>query len=175
MIIFMIEFMSSSRQQRITQHRGWPVSKSDHILLIQWAISCIERSIELSNRNIDDRMTAALVVARSWCEWWSSVWDARSAAIQCHLIARESTDLCDKYIARWVGHAVATAHMADHALWAAEYALIVLAYIWYTINQLSEAKERQNTQLSSSIKQLVLDARKSKHVFWDKQINKALR
>lgn len=165
---------TSSRHQRVATHRGWPLSKSDHIILMQWAISCVEHGIDLMDEKIDDNLTAAFVVARWWCEWNCTVWDARDAAFQCHAIARNSDDQYLKTIARAIGHAVATAHMADHAPKAAEYALVALAYAGYTLDKINQAKEWQNSLLPWSIKQLVLDARNEQHNFWDKQIQKAL-
>jgi len=62
-------------------------------------------------------------------------------------------------VARSVGHTVATAHMADHSLGAAWYALKAVKNAG---NSPDEEKKRQNQQLPSEIKDLVLTARESK-------------
>lgn len=48
---------------------------------------------------------------------------AQKAAVAAHAAARETTDKSATAAARAAGHAVATAHMADHSLGAALYAL----------------------------------------------------
>ena len=62
-------------------------------------------------------------------------------------------------MARSVGHAVATAHMADHSLGAAWYALKAVKYAGKSIDK---EKKWQNDQLPSEIMELVLSARKNK-------------
>ena len=49
--------------------------------------------------------------------------DARKAAVAAHAAARETKDAILKNLVRATGHAVATAHMADHAPGAAAYVL----------------------------------------------------
>jgi len=69
------------------------------------------------------------------------------------------TNTIEIAVARSIGHAAATAHMADHSLRAAEYALkaIKLAGI-----SLDNERELQNKLLSPDILDLVLSARNNK-------------
>lgn len=62
-------------------------------------------------------------------------------------------------MARSVGHAVATAHMADHSLGAAWYALKAVKNAGKSIDA---ERKWQYEQLPSEIKKLVLTARKAK-------------
>ena len=71
----------------------------------------------------DDRLTHALLIAKEWAQDKASVGDARKASVASIAVANESTNPVVAAIARAVGHAVATAHMADHSLGAALYAL----------------------------------------------------
>ena len=81
------------------------------------------------------------------------------ASIGCHAVARESTDLISIAVARSIGQAVATAHMADHSLGAAIYALKAVKFA----NKSIDAERKwQNEQLPSEIRELVLTARTEK-------------
>jgi uncharacterized protein GlcG (DUF336 family) len=62
-------------------------------------------------------------VARAWADGKATVGDARKASVAAHTAAREYADPVAVAVARAVGHAVATAHMADHSLGPAWYAL----------------------------------------------------
>ena len=65
-------------------------------------------------------------------------------------------------VARSVGHAVATAHMADHSLGAALYALKAVKHAGKSVDA---ERKWQNEQLPSEIMELVLTAMslKEKH------------
>ncbi|NDP19659.1 MAG: hypothetical protein GZ091_01065, partial [Paludibacter sp.] len=99
---------------------------------------------------------SVLDVAKDWENGNASVGDARKASLEAISVANESSNQTSIAVARSVGHAVATAHMADHSLIAAQYALKDLK------NEVkSEEAERkwQNEQLSIEIKELILSAR----------------
>jgi hypothetical protein len=71
-------------------------------------------------------------------------------------LARESSDPVVIAIARAVGHAVATAHMADHSLEAALYALKAVK----NAGKSKDAERNwQNEQLPSEIMELIITAR----------------
>jgi hypothetical protein len=72
-------------------------------------------------------------------------------------------------VARGVGHVVATAHMADHALGAAEYALKALVSKGKSIE---EERKWQDNELPQEIKELVLSERKRKSKFWKQHLKK---
>ena len=99
------------------------MTKTQHRQLMQWAIECAEHVLPLFGEKIDPRLSEALKVAKAWQAGKASVGDARKAASAAHNMARESSNPTALAIARAVGHAVATAHMADHSLGPALYAL----------------------------------------------------
>ena len=76
-------------------------------------------------------------------------------------MANESTDATAISVARSVGHAVATAHMADHSLGAAYYALKAIESAGGSVE---EERKWQDKQLPSGIKSLVLSARQSRSI-----------
>ena len=112
----------------------------------------------LSNK-IDNRLTYAINTAKKWTEGNASVGDARNASFECIAFANELTNPKEIAVARSVGHAVATAHMADHSLRAAEYALKAVKL---ANKSADEERKWQDEQLPSVIIELVLTARKTK-------------
>ncbi len=78
------------------------------------------------------------------------------ASLSAHAAARASLTPTAVAVARAVGQAVATAHMADHSLGAAWYALKGVQ----TLNQsVDDERKWQNGQLPDALKALVLSAR----------------
>jgi hypothetical protein len=108
----------------IAIHRGGLLSKERHSLLISWAYACATRVLPTFRQpKIDERLNEALRVAKAWERGAISVGDARKASMAAIAVASENSKPASTAVARAVGHAVATAHMADHSLRAADYAL----------------------------------------------------
>jgi hypothetical protein len=77
------------------------------------------------------------------------------ASVGAHAAARESPDPVIRAVARSVGHAVATAHMADHSLGAALYALKAVKYAGASVDA---ERQWQHGHLPPEIRDLVLTA-----------------
>jgi hypothetical protein len=119
---------------------------------------------------LDERLFNALLIAKEWVRGNASVGDARNASVAAHALARELSNSTSIAVARSVGHAVATAHMADHSLGAASYALKAVKHSGQSIEM---EREWQNEQLSSQIRELVLSTRDQKDlVFKDLRYDK---
>jgi hypothetical protein len=145
----------------IAEHRGGLLKKEQHYQLIQWACDCAEHVLYLFGENIDERLKNALHVAKEWKKGNASVGDARKAAVDAHAVARNASNPMAIAAARSVGHAVATAHMADHSLGAAWYALKAVKN---TDKSIDAERKWQDEDLPSEIKELVLTARKNKKI-----------
>ena len=145
----------------IAEHRGGPLKKEQHYQLIIWACDCAEHVLYLFGEKKDDRLKDAVQVAKEWKQGNASVGDARKASVGAHAVARDSSNLTAIAVARSVGYAVATAHMADHSLGAAWYALKAVKNAGKSIDA---ERNWQNEQLPSEIKELVLTARKSRKI-----------
>jgi hypothetical protein len=143
----------------IAEHRGGSLTKEQHYQLMTWAFDCAEHVLPLFGETIDERLINALRVAKEWKQGNTSVGDARKASVVAHVVARESSNPTAIVVARSVGYAVATAHMADHSLGAAWYALKAVKHAGKSVD-----KERkwQDKKLPLEIKELVLTARESK-------------
>ena len=143
----------------IAEHRGGTLNREQHRQLINWACVCAEHVLPLFDKKIDVRLVNALFIAREWAIGKVPVGDAMKASLGAHAVARELTDPVSIAIARAVGHSVATAHMADHSLGAALYALKALKNAGKSTDT---ERKWQNEQLPSEIRELVLDTRMKK-------------
>ena len=145
----------------VAAHRGGPLIKEHHYQLIELACKYAEHVMPLFSTKIDDRLIHALLVARAWKQGKASVGDARKASLNAIAVANELSNSTDNAIARCIGHAVATAHMADHSLVAAWYALKAVKSAGKSI----DAERRwQDELLPDEIKELFLTARENKKI-----------
>jgi len=145
----------------VAQHRGGILKKEQHYQLCKWACACSRRVLRLLAEHTDERLTKALEIAEQWSRGDATVGDARAAALAAIAAANESVKATAIAVARCVGHASATAHMADHALAAAAYALKAVKIA----GRSTEAERKwQDEQLPAEIRDLVLTARKSKYL-----------
>ena len=145
----------------IAEHRGGPLKKEQHYQLITWACGCAEHVLPLFGKTIDERLKNALLIAREWAQGNASAGDAMKSSLSAHAVARASQDPAAIAVARSVGQAVATAHMADHALGAAWYALKAVNHAGKSVDA---EREWQDDQLPPEIKDLVLTARNSRKI-----------
>lgn len=145
----------------VAEHRGGPLKKEQHHQLMEWACDCAEHVLPLFGEKTDDRLVHALQVAKEWKQGKASVGDARKASLGAIAAANENTNPTAIAVARAVGHAVATAHMADHSLGPAWYALKAVKNAGTSI----EAERKwQDEQLPAEIEVLVLTARKTRKI-----------
>ncbi|MBK7133663.1 MAG: hypothetical protein IPH69_12830 [Bacteroidales bacterium] len=140
----------------IAKHRGGLLTKKNHQQLMLWACACIEHVLPLFGGTLDERLTYAIMIAKDWAKGNTTVGDAMKASVGAHAVARELTNPTSIAVARAVGQAVATAHMADHSLGAAFYALKAIKNAGKSIES---EREWQNEQLPPEIKEIVLNAR----------------
>ena len=117
---------SGNRDPRfVAIHRGGDLDLTTHRLLVAWTADCAEYVLPLFTEvhPVDTRPSHAIAIAREWASGNATVAQTREAASGSHAAARESSNSAAVAVARAVGHAVATAHMADHELGAAAYAI----------------------------------------------------
>ncbi len=142
----------------VAEHRGGPLKKEQHCQLMKWAVDCVEHVLPYFGEKIDGRLINALKVAKDWREGNATVGDARNAAFDAIAVANELSNPIAIAVARSVGQAVATAHMADHAMGAAWYALRAVKAAGKSVD---EERKWQNEQLPPEIRALVEGAMKT--------------
>ena len=142
--------------------------------LALWAASCAERVLPLFQESYPSVLgpSQAVDATRIWAKDGMTMMEARSFAYAAHAAAREVEGVA-REVARACGHAVATAHMADHELGAAFYALRAIQ-LAFPDQPEKVAAERawQKEALTEDIRELVLDdmkqrASKFQHIFDD--------
>ena len=145
----------------VAEHRGGPLKKEQHCQLITWAIACAEHVLPHSGEKPDERLENALLIAKQWAQGKTPTGTAMKASVAVHAVARESSNPTAIAVARSVGQAVATAHMADHALGAAWYALKAVKSAGTSADS---ERQWQDEQLPPEIRDLVLSARKIRKI-----------
>lgn len=140
----------------VAAHRGGPLGLQEHRLLALWAADCAERVLRLfENASADKRPRFAIETARAWAGGKVRVGHAQKAAVGAHAAAREAKNKSAVAAARAAGHAVATAHMADHSLGAVLYGLKAIE----AANQSVDNERRwQLEHLPAEIRELVVSA-----------------
>ena len=144
----------------VTVRRGGTLEDSQHRLLAAWAADCAEHVLEYfrSQHPDDERPQRAIEQARAWSRGEISMPQARVAAYAAHAAARIATGAA-REAARAAGHAVATAHMADHELGAAAYAIRAVRAASSTAASAEAGRmecQWQREQLPEAIRALVL-------------------
>lgn len=152
--------------------RGGTLDDVTHQALALWAADCAERVLPLFEREKpqDTRPTEAIAAARAWARGDITMMQAREFAYAAHDAAREVTGAASE-AARAAGHAVATAHMADHELGSAYYALRAVTEAFPAhAEKVDDERSWQRDALTPAIRNLVLDdmrrrAKKFRYIF----------
>lgn len=157
----MITYKGSRDPRLVTVRRGGTLEDADHRLLAVWAATCAEHVLHFFEEAHpgDERPRRAIEQARAWARGEITMTQARAAAFAAHDAARGASGAA-KEAARAAGHAVAVAHMADHELGAAAYAIraVRAAADPDDRDALCRAECRwQRAQLPVEIRDLVLD------------------
>ena len=153
-------------------HRGGLLDEARHRLLASWAADCAEHVLPLFTARYpeDDRPRQAIETARAWSRGEASVDKAREASFAAHAAARSASHVAAREAARSAGHAVATAHMADHELGAAAYAIkaVRLSSPAAVATLAGECEcQWQREHLPEAIRELVLsDEERRNQKFW---------
>lgn len=121
------------------------VNEQDHRALALWAADCSERVIGYFNQSSpnDNRPRQAIEASRAWARGEIKVGPARSASVAAHAAARQAEEESARAAARSAGHAVATAHMFQHARHAADYALKAISYAEGNANKTDRERDWQ--------------------------------
>jgi hypothetical protein len=145
----------------VTLRRGGTLTDSDHHLLAVWAADCAQHVLHFFEQTQpdDDRPRRAIEQARAWARGEITMAQARTAASAANTAAREVSGAA-REAAHAAGQAVAVAHMADHELGAAAYAIRAVRAA-----APEEAREEagrrecrwQRAQLPDEVRELVLD------------------
>ena len=155
--------LSKERDPRlVTIRRGGTLTDDDHRHLAAWAAECAEHVLPLFDavRPDDDRPRRGIEAARAWVRGELRMMEARGAAFPANAAAREVTGAA-RFAALSAGQASAVAHVAEHDLGAAAYALRAVAAAAgrgdETVDALRRERDWQRAQLPDDVRDLVLE------------------
>ncbi len=158
----MILYNKGERDPRlITIRRGGSLTDANHHLLALWAAACAEHVLRFFEeaRPGDERPRHAIELIRAWVRGGIKMTEAHNYAFVANAAAREVSGAA-KEAALAAGQAVAVAHVADHELGAAAYAIRAVRAA-APENERDEAGRAecrwQRAQLPAEIRDLVLD------------------
>ena len=120
----MVKYEGSRDPRFVAVHRGGLLDLPTHRLLAQWAADCAEHVLPLFTASIrmmtvpSGNRDCPCVVSRS-----SDCHRSPGGSVRRPRGSQNALDPAARAVARAAGHAVATAHMADHELGAAAYAI----------------------------------------------------
>jgi hypothetical protein len=143
----------------ITVRRGGTLTDADHHLLALWAAACAEHVLPLfeSGRPDDRRPRQAIDAARAWVRGDLPMMQARAAGGHAMGAARDLTG-APRFAAYAAGQAAVVAHVAEHDLGAAAYAIRAAAAAPAGDEDAGRRECLwQREQLPDAIRDLVLD------------------
>src|SRR5215469_2728852 len=107
----------------ILEHRGGNLKIEHQKQLMKWAIDCVEHLLPLLNNNINEKIMDAINVGNNWIIGKAKTGDAINCSREIIKYVRTLDNKLEIAITRAAGHAVATAHMADHSMGVVYYGL----------------------------------------------------
>jgi hypothetical protein len=108
----------------VTIRRGGLLTDADHYLLALWAAECADHVLPLfeTERPMDTRARDAINAARAWASGGMTMMETRAAGGHAMGAARPLRG-AGRFAAYSAGQAACVAHMAEHDLGAAAYAI----------------------------------------------------
>lgn len=131
----------------VAAHRGGPLTKEEHRALMLWAIACAGRVLPLYKGTGKNVLEEVLGTAKAWADGMATTGEAMKASLKAHAVARADADAVSVSVARAIGQGVATAHMADHSMGAALYAL-------QAVNRAGKSAEKEKAWQHEKLKKL---------------------
>ncbi|HEY7024231.1 MAG TPA: hypothetical protein VH371_04640 [Candidatus Limnocylindrales bacterium] len=164
--------LSKDRDPRlVTVRRGGTLTDMDHHLLALWAAQCAEHVLRLfeSERPDDERPRRAIELGRAWARGEVTMTVARTAAGHANGAARDLTG-APRFAAYAAAQAANVAHVAEHDLGAAAYAIKAVRAAAPPEQAQSAGRAEcqwQRDQLPARLRDLVLeDQRRRNDVCW---------
>jgi hypothetical protein len=154
----------------VTVRRGGTLTDPDHRLHARWAAACAEHVLPYfeAERPSDPRPGAAIAAIRAWAGGTMPMMGSRAAGGHAMGAARELTGAA-RYAAYAAGQAACVAHVAEHNLGAAAYAIKAARAGSPGDEELAGRLECawQRDQLPHAIRALVLeDQRRRNDICW---------
>jgi hypothetical protein len=138
----------------VLEHRGGLLKVNEQKQLMKWALECVNHLLPLLNGSINDKITNAITAGNNWITGKATTGDAIKSAREILKYVRTLDNELEIAITRAAGHAVATAHMADHSMGPVKYSLVAIKIVGGSIEK--EVKW-QIENIPNELKGLVLE------------------
>jgi hypothetical protein len=145
----------------VLEYRGGSLKIEQQKQLMKWAIDCVNHLLLLLNNNINEKIINAINIGNNWIIGKAKTGDAINISREIIKYAKTLDNKLEIAITRAAGHAVATAHMADHSMGTIYYGLKAIKTNGGSID--SELNW-QIEQIPSEIKELVINGLKNKEI-----------
>jgi hypothetical protein len=145
----------------ILEHRGGSLNKDQQKQLMKWAINCVKHLLPLLNNNINEKITDAINIGNEWINEKAKTIEAMNKSREINKYVNTLNNELEIAITRAAGHAVASAHMADHSLGTVYYGLKAVKITGGSVE--SEINWQIN-HIPDDIKELVLEGLKNKKI-----------
>ncbi|GAB3457280.1 putative immunity protein [Kineococcus endophyticus] len=141
----------------VTVRRGGSLTDHDHHLLALWAADCAEHVLELFERERPDdrRPREAVDAARAWVAGALPMMESRARGGHAMGAARPLRGAA-RFAAYAAGQAACVAHVAEHDLGAAAYAIKAVAAA-AGVDAGRHERDRQRDRLPAAVRSLVLE------------------
>jgi hypothetical protein len=113
----------------VLEHRGGTLKIEQQKQLMKWAIDCVNHLLPLLDNKINDKITDAINIGNNWIIGKAKTGDAINISREIIKYVKTLDNELEIKITRAVGHAVATAHMADHSMGVVKYGMDALKTI----------------------------------------------
>jgi len=165
--------LSKSKDPRlVTTRRGGTLSDEDHRRLAFWAALCAEHVLSIFEKYnpADDRPRIAIMKTKAWAHGEIRTTDSKIAAYYANQAGRD-VDKPAKYAAYSAGQAAVVAHVPEHGLGAAAYAIRAILEDSSLDSKVERAKEEwawQVSRLPIEIRDLVIeDSKRRNELCWN--------
>ena len=151
------------------EHRGGYLKIEQQKQLMKWAIDCVTHLLPLLNNNVNEKIINAIHTGNNWIIGKTKTGDAINVSHEVIKYTKTLDNELEIAITRAAGHAVATAHMADHSMGTVYYGLKAIKISGGLID--SELNW-QIEQIPGAIKGLVITGLKNKGIIKNEVIEK---
>jgi hypothetical protein len=145
----------------VLEHRGGYLNNEQQKELMKWDINCVNHLLPLLNNNINEKIKDAINIGNNWIIGKVKTIDAINKSREIVKYVKTLNNEIEIAITRAAGHALATAHMADHSMGPVFYGLRAIKI---TGGSIESEINWQIEQIPKDVKNLILEGLKSKKI-----------
>jgi len=145
----------------VLEHRGGTLKIEQQRLLMKWSMNCVNHLLPLLNNNINEYIIKAMDIGNNWIIGKVKTGSAIKISREILKYVKTLDNELEILITRAAGHAVATAHMADHSMGPVYYGLKAIKISGGSID--NELKW-QIEEIPEELEELIINGLKNKGI-----------